>query len=167
MQINSAAPGFELPDLNGEMHRLMDYRGRIVLLNFWSAECPQVARTDALIMDALHRWGTEVVLLAVASNANEPVEMLKNASRSRGLRTVLVDTGQLVAHAYQAQVTPQAYVVDREGILRYHGAMDDTALRRLSPGHLYPAEAVDSLLEGRLPSLTAVPAFGCSIVSET
>jgi peroxiredoxin len=164
MQIHHAAPDFELPDLNGEMHRLHDYRNRIVILNFWSAECPQVARTDALLLETLGRWREEVVLLPIASNANESLELLKSISLSRGIPIVLIDANQQVADTYQAQVTPEVFVIDRQGILRYHGAMDDFSLRKRNPGHIYPAEAIDNLLAGSLPSVEEVPVFGCSIV---
>ncbi|MBK7316728.1 redoxin domain-containing protein [Candidatus Villigracilis affinis] len=49
MQINQSAPDFELPDLDGNLHRLSHYRGRIVIVNFWSCECPHSERTDKAI----------------------------------------------------------------------------------------------------------------------
>jgi peroxiredoxin len=167
MQINRPAPDFELPSLNGDIHHLRDYRGRIVIINFWSAECPHASRVDASILVALIRWGTEVVLLTIASNANESAELLKNASQSRGIPTVLIDTGHLVADAYQAQVTPEVFVIDREGIMRYRGAVDGASLRQRTPLRSYLVEAVDALLAGGLPAVAEVPAFGCSIIRET
>ena len=46
MNLNESAPDFELPDLKGIPHRLNNYRGRIIIMNFWSCECPQSERTD-------------------------------------------------------------------------------------------------------------------------
>lgn len=166
MQIDHPAPDFELPNPDGEYHRLGDYRGRIVIINFWSAECPHVARTDAVLLAALHRWGRQVVLLTVASNANESTELLKNASQSRGIPIVLVDAGHRVADAYKAQVTPEVFLIDRAGFLRYRGAMDDASFRQRTPTRSYLVEAVDTLLAGSLPAIPEVPAFGCSIIRE-
>ncbi len=64
VEINGPAPDFELPDLDGTLHRLRDYRGRIVIVNFWSCECPHAERTDRAIMAMFVQWSEEVVLLS-------------------------------------------------------------------------------------------------------
>ena len=167
MEINRPAPDFELPGLDGRFHSLSNYRGRIVVVNFWSADCPHVSRTDASMLTALDRWGMQVVLLTVASNANESTEVLKNASQSHGIPTVLIDAGHRVADVYEAQVTPEVFVMDREGIIRYRGALDDASFRQRIPVRSYLVEAVEALLAGGLPAVAEVPAFGCSIIRET
>ena len=59
MQLNQPAPDFELPDLQGNPHKLSDYRGKIVIVNFWSAECPHSERTDRYLVSLLEQmeWG--------------------------------------------------------------------------------------------------------------
>ena len=165
--INRLAPDFELRGLDGSLHRLSGYRGRIVIVNFWSADCPHVVRADASMLAALTHWGAEVVLLTIASNANESLSALEQASRNRGLPTVLVDAGHIVADAYAAQVTPEVFVADRAGVIRYRGAVDDTSFRQRVPTRSYLEEAVELLLAGGLPKVAKVPAFGCSIIRET
>ena len=167
MDINRLAPDFELPGLDGRLHRLSDYRGRIVVINFWSADCPHVLRTDASMLAALARWGAEVVLLAIASNANESLSAVENASRNRGLPIVLKDAGHVVADLYTAQVTPEVFVVARDGVLRYRGAVDDVSFRQHTATRSYLEEAVEILLTGNLPTVAEVPAFGCSIIRES
>jgi peroxiredoxin len=167
MDINRLAPDFELRGLDGGLHRLSDYRGRIVIVDFWSADCPHVVRADAAMLAASARWGAEVVALMVASNANESLSALENASRSRGPLTVLMDANHSAADAYAAQVTPEAFVVDRAGVVRYRGAADNVNFRQKIATRSFVEEAVDALLAGNLPSVTNVPAFGCSIVRET
>ena len=71
MQLKHPAPDFELPDLQGKLHKLSDYRGRIVIVNFWSAECPHSERTDRSTMACLVQWGEEVVMLSIAANRSE------------------------------------------------------------------------------------------------
>jgi peroxiredoxin len=167
MDLNRPAPDFELPSLDGRFHRLSDYRGQIIVVNFWSADCPHVVRTDASMLTALNRWGTDVVLLTIASNVNESAEVLENAARSRGLPLVLKDAGHIVADLYAAQVTPEVFIVDRAGILRYRGAVDDTSFRQRVRTRSYLDEAVDALLSGCLPPTVESPAFGCSIIRNT
>ena len=166
-ELNRLAPDFELRGLDGRLHRLSGYRGRIVIVNFWSCDCPHVLRTDAAMLAALARWGANVVLLTIASNANESLSALEEAARSRGLPTVLIDAGHVLADLYAAQVTPEAFVVDRAGVLRYRGAVDDVSFRQRVPTRFYFEEAVEALLAERSLSIADVPAFGCSIVRET
>ena len=167
MELNRLAPDFELPDLAGRLHRLGAYRGRIVIVNFWSAECPHVVRADALMLASLARWGGDVALLSIASNANESAAEVESAARGRGLSPVLMDARHELADRCGAMVTPEVFVVDREGILRYHGAVDDVNFRQREATRNFLNEAVDALLAGRLPEVGEVPAFGCAIVRET
>lgn len=165
MQINQSAPDFELPDLDGNLHRLSDYRGRIVIVNFWSCECPHSERTDKAIMAMLMQW-CDVVMLSIASNRSENVEALKTAAEARRLPTVLLDANCLVADLFEAQTTPHVFVIDREGILRYRGSVDDFTFRNRIPTRFYLDLAVESLLNGQLPALVESPAYGCAIVRE-
>ncbi|MBA4380221.1 MAG: hypothetical protein C0393_06035 [Anaerolinea sp.] len=89
MELNQPAPDFSLPDLSGQTHRLSDHRGRIVILNFWSAECPFAERVDRELLTLLPVWGERVMLLIIAANVNEPPELLAQAARERGLPLVL------------------------------------------------------------------------------
>ena len=166
MEINHPTPDFELPDLDGKLHRLSDYCGRIVIVNFWSCECPHSERTDKAIMAMLVQWQDDVAMLSIASNRNENDEALKNAADARHLPTVLIDAQCFVANLFEAQTTPHVYLIDREGILRYRGAIDDATFRKRTPSRFFLDEAVESLLEGRLPKLTESPAYGCTIVRE-
>jgi len=166
MEINHPAPDFELPDLDDRLHRLSDYRGRIVIVNFWSCECPHSERTDKAVMAMFVQWRDDVAMLSIASNRSENVEALKNAADTRRLPTVLIDAQCFVADLFEAQTTPHVFVIDREGILRYKGAVDDATFRKRTPSRFFLDEAVESLLEGLLPALTESPAYGCTIVRE-
>jgi peroxiredoxin len=163
MQIDQPAPDFELPDSTGHRHCLSDYRSRIVIVNFWSAECPHAARTDAALLAALGRWGGQVVLLPVASNANE-FRQAPAAAAERGLPLVLLDEGQRVADLYAARTTPHVFVVDPQGLLRYRGAVDDLTFGRQTATRAYLEEAVEALLAGRPPQPAETPPFGCALV---
>jgi len=166
MQLNEMTPDFELPDLEGKLHKLSNHRGRIVIVNFWSCECPHAERTDNLILEWLKEWGDDVKLLSVASNQNESAQSMEEAARSRSLHTVLIDAGHVVADLYEAVTTPHVFIVDRDGILRYRGAVDDVTFRNRTATRFFLKEVVDTLLDGHLPTLTETPAYGCTIVRE-
>lgn len=164
LETGQLAPGFHLPDLRGELHTLARYRGWIVLLNFWSAECPWSERADRFLTPHLHRWLPEVVYLVLVANLNEPLDLLESISEQRGIETVLRDADQSVADLYGAQTTPHFFVVDRQGLLRYQGAYDDVTFRQRSPTRSYVVRAVEALLRGEEPEIAQAPAYGCTIV---
>lgn len=166
MQINDPAPDFELPDQHGDLHRLSDYRGRIVIVNFWSAECPHSERTDRWLVSQLEAWGGEVILLSIAANRGESPQSVDQAVRERGIPGVLIDAGHTVADRYEAITTPHVFVVDRDGILRYRGAVDDVAFRQREPARFFVKEAVDTLIAGRMPDVAETIAYGCALVRE-
>ena len=162
--MNEPAPEFVLPDLHGELHRPAEVRGQLLLINFWSAECPWSAQADEQLLTLREEWGPEVVLWVVASNVNEDLESMREAARERGLPVVLRDEDQAVADRYGAQTTPHFFVIDGGGILRYTGALDDTTFRKRDPEQHYLADAVKALLEGGIPDTQETPGYGCTIV---
>jgi peroxiredoxin len=164
--LNQPSPDFELPGPDGICHRLSDYLGRIIVINFWSCECPHSERTDRLLLATFLRWEDEVVLLTVASNANEEPQALEEAARTRKLPMLLLDPDHAAADLYEAQATPHAFVIDQEGILRYQGAVDDVAFRQRTTSRLFVEEAVEALLARKLPEIQEHPAFGCAIVRD-
>ena len=166
MELGQPAPDFELSDLDGNLHKLSDYRGRIVILNFWSAECPHSERTDSLLLDLLVQWGDKVMFLPIASNRNESVQMLEEAAKTRGLPTVLLDRENVVADLFGAISTPHVFVIDPEGNLRYRGAVDDVKFRQLKATRFYLEEVMESLSDFRKPALEETLAYGCAIVRE-
>jgi peroxiredoxin len=166
MQLKEPASDFELLDLEGVSHRLHDYRGKIVIINFWSAECPHSERSDREMLGWLERWNGEVVLLSIASNRNESIQMVAEAAKSRNIPHVLIDSDHIVADLYEAVTTPHVFVLDREGILRYRGAVDDVTFRHREATRFFLWESVDALINGRLPELSETPAYGCTIVRE-
>ena len=163
-EIGKPAPDFCLCDLNDEERTLAATRGKIVILNFWSAECGWTERVDREIVPALAGWDGAAVLYPVASNDNEGEDELRRVSQERSLPPVLYDPGQKVADLYEAVNTPQFFVIDREGILRYRGAFDDVTFRQRQPARAYLIPAVEALLAGRLPEIAETPTFGCTIV---
>jgi peroxiredoxin len=155
------APDFQLPGLDGNPTRLADLRGQIILINFWSAECPWVERID-------REFGARplegLVVLAIASNASEPPDLLRQAAQDRKLPHVLVDAGHRVADLYGAETTPHAFLIDTEGILRYQGAFDDVTFRQRTPTRSYAREAVRAVQRGRPVEIEETQPYGCAII---
>ncbi len=161
-QLGAPAPAFALPDINGEVHRLRDRLGRILVLNFWSVECAWSAHADPHVIAAAH--GAAADLWTIACCAGESPEAIRRAAQERGLKTILLDPDQAVADLYGTSATPHVFVIDAEGILRYRGAPDDTGFGFRPATRSYLEEALSAIKAGRLPSPEKTPALGCAIV---
>ncbi len=135
-----------------------------MVLYFWSAECPWVARADEVVGGLASGWGERVCVWRVASNANESHEALQTAASERGLSLVLRDEKQDVADRYGVLVTPHFFVLDAQGVVRYSGALDDVTFRQKRPTRSFLAEAVEAILAGHRPDPAATAAYGCALV---
>ena len=164
IQINLPAPDFELPDLMSVPHRLTGTQGRMLVLNFWSSECPWAQRGDEILAELKLAWGDRVELWAIASNAIETDEQLALAAAAREPGLVLRDAEHVVAELYGAVTTPHFFVIDENGVLRYRGAPDDTSFRQREPTVHYLKDAVEALLNGRDLNPAETAGYGCTIV---
>jgi peroxiredoxin len=164
VQLNQPVPDFSLPDQNHQIHRLSDSRGKIVIVHFWSAECPWSESADQHLLGLSQRYPAQVAVWPIASNVKESDEAISEAIHQRKIDFVLRDTGCGLADLWQAQTTPHAFVIDPAGILRYRGAVDDVTFRKRIAGRFYIEEAVNALLAGRLPEIQETPPYGCTIV---
>lgn len=166
-ELNQTAPDFELATLDGDTHQLRDYRGQVVVVDFWSAECPISRRYDAYFNEFVERFDDEdVVLLAVDSNAYDD-DTIAEALTERDLHfPVLRDSGNAIADAYGAQTTPHAFVVDPDGVLRFRGHVDDRSWNQDEATTDYLSDVVEALLSGEEPPVTERPAYGCTINRE-
>lgn len=156
------APAVDLLDLEGVVHCLDAQRGRLTVLNFWSAECPWSERADGVVLEAVRE--TDADLWTIASCAGETPDRILEISAERGLPVVLLDPDQAAADRYQAQATPHVFVVDTHGILRYRGAPDDAGFGNPVPSRTYLADALRAIRQGRAPDPAETPAQGCAIV---
>jgi peroxiredoxin len=156
-------PDFDLIDLDGVKRRLSDYRGHVVVLDFWSAECPWCARVDGELVPGLASLNGDVTLIAIAANAGEPLGLIQSTARDRGLNLVLLDAHQAVTRRYGVQITPHFFVADRTGALRYQGAFDDVTFRQRAATQNYLFQAVQAVLAGEEPHLAVSPAYGCAV----
>ena len=110
---------FELVDLDGRQHRLADYRGKVVLINFWATWC-EPCRDEIPAMEKLKEKfaGRPFVILGI--NADEPeARIRKFLSLLPVSFPVLLDQGAKTAKSWRVRVLPASFVVDPEGNVRY------------------------------------------------
>jgi peroxiredoxin len=121
-----AAPSLALQDLAGHEHRLADYRGKVVLVNFWATWC-EPCRAEMPSMDRLRRSLAGQPFEVLAVNLAEPLSRIERFAGETPLGFPLLrDRDGMVGKAWGARVLPASYLVGRDGRIRYvaYGELD-------------------------------------------
>lgn len=163
------APDFELADQNGAMHKLSDYRGKIVVLEWTNPTCPFVQRHYAdghtTMIDLQAKFGGEkVVWLAIdSSNFVNAESATAWASAKHIGYPILLDPSGEVGRMYQAKTTPHMFVIGTEGQVLYDGAIDDNANGKGEMVHNYVEAALTATLAGEPVQIAHTKPYGCSV----
>jgi peroxiredoxin len=167
--LNRLAPDFTLSTVSGGRVSLSDLRGFVVVVNFWSADCAWSRRADVLLVYRQLTWDSKGVrIVGLACNANETEGQIRYEMENRHLRYPLaMDYGHRIADLYKAETTPHFFVLDRQGLVRYAGALDDATTQSRNAKTFYLDRAVTSVLENKPPDPAWTPAYGCGIVRQT
>jgi hypothetical protein len=169
-KIGGAAPDFSLTDHAGKQHRLADYRGKVVVLEWINPNCPFSRRhAEEGTMTQLVRKHSDAVWLAVNSTAEGHRDFLAPAQHAafngkHGIAyPVLYDRDGKVGHAYGARTTPHMIVIDEEGKLVYDGAIDDDSYGRKEARTNYVENALVAHAAGRTADPATTTPYGCSV----
>ncbi|MDR2214982.1 MAG: TlpA family protein disulfide reductase [Nevskiaceae bacterium] len=116
---NAPAPGFELPDLSGQSINLAQYRGQVVMINFWASWCAP-CRQEMPLLEQMHKkyqpLGFTMIGVNVEPDSAKAVDWLKATPVTF---PILLDTASQVSKLYGVQGMPNTVIVDRKGNLRW------------------------------------------------
>ncbi len=167
-EIGERVPSFTLPDTEGAMHGPGGVPATVVA--FTCNHCPYALAWHERII-ALARDYSERGVKVLAINPNDAeryprdsIEAMRARVRAGDFEDVpyLRDETQKVAHDYDAKTTPDVFLLDPSGILRYRGA-PDSDYEDPSQDAAYLRAALDAVLEGRDPDLAETKPVGCSV----
>jgi peroxiredoxin len=172
LPLGTAAPDFRLPDTNGKMVSLADFKeARALVIAFICNHCPYVKHIRA----GLAQFGRDAQkqgVAVVAINANDaknyaedsPAKMVIEAREAGYVFPYLYDESQAVAKAYRAACTPDFYVFDAQRRLVYRGQFDASR-----PGNGITVTgadlraAVEAVLAGKKVAEKQTASIGCNI----
>ena len=150
------APVFALKTVDSGQPRALDsftkakgVKGAVVV--FLSCRCPYVAQARAPLAELHKQYGDKVSFVGLNANQNEKADDIKADATLNFPFPMLRDEGSKVADLYGAERTPEAFVIDANGVIRYHGGVAD-----LGP-------ALAQLVAGAPISKAESKAFGCTI----
>jgi peroxiredoxin len=174
--VGAPAPVFTLASSNGPGVSLADQRGKLVVLEWTNHDCPYVRKHyETRNMQALQKdaTGQGIVWLTIISSAPGTQGHVSAAqandltkSREAAPTAVLFDPTGVVGKAYGATNTPHMYLITREGVLVYAGAIDDKPTSRRSDvqgAQNYVRAALADVAAGQPVKTPVTRAYGCTI----
>ena len=164
VQVGSKVESFSLRDTEGKTQSLADLRGQSgIVLIFVSIECPVVRGYNERMNELAKAYRSKGInVVGVDSNVTESAADVKAHTMTTWDFPVVLDLDSKLADRLGANVTPEAFYVDANNILQYHGAIDnDRSGRNVTERFL--KTAFDASLSGKKPERTTANAFGCSI----
>lgn len=115
------APVFQLQDMDESLFSLEQYRGKVVMLNFWATWCPP-CRREMPSMERLSKMFTNDQLVVLAVNQGEApdhVFAFLGQLETDPTFPILFDQDSQVALSYKVKGLPTTYLVDKQGMIRY------------------------------------------------
>jgi peroxiredoxin len=117
--VSDSAPDFTLKSLEGSNLRLEEYRGQVVLLNFWASWCGP-CRQEMPLLDRLHHRYEDTGFAVLGVNVEgETAPAQDIVDKTSVTFPILIDDGQKVSQMYNLQAMPSTVVIDRDGVVRY------------------------------------------------
>lgn len=179
LAIDSPAPDFSLPGVDGKMHKLADYAASpVLMIVFMCNHCPIASIYEQRVQKMADEYGPKGVAV-VAIQPNDPqairVDELDSADTSDSLDEMKIRVQykhlrypylydgetQSVARALGPQATPHVFVFDKDRKLRYQGRFDNSYRVELVKSE-DARNAVDALLAGKPVPVEQTGVFGCS-----
>ena len=173
-KVGDVVRDFSLKNVNNKNVSLSQYpeaKGFIVV--FSSNTCPVVKKYESRIKQLDRDFSAKAYpVIAISSNdvkanpGDSFEDMQKKAKAEAFTYPYLYDESQAVAKQFGATNTPHVYVLEREGnklTVKYIGAIDNNADDASMATKKYVEDAVNSLIDGKSPAITATKAIGCGI----
>jgi peroxiredoxin len=170
--IGQDAPAIELKDTEGKTVKLADFKGKIVVLEWFNPECPYILKhhtKNTTMVDTYNKFKDKgVVWLAINSGAagKEGAGQAASEKAKKDWKLpfpVLIDESGKVGKSYGAKNTPAMFVIDANGKLAYMGAIDnDDSPSKLGSTN-YVAQAVSQLLAKETVSTQVTKPYGCGV----
>ena len=163
------APNFELNSFDGKTVSLSDYRGKIVVLEWFNMECPFSIyhyETKNTMPGLAEKYKSKnVVWFAVNSTNHTTPAVNKTFTKKYKLAfPILDDRSGKVGRAYGAKTTPHIFIINPRGRIVYDGAIDDSPMGKKKDGVVnYVDNALAELTTGKAVSTTNTKPYGCTV----
>lgn len=162
-KLGSKVDDFTIYDTKGKPVQFSSLKGDVTVIMFIATQCPISNDYNERMKAVYNDYAPKgVKFVAINSNHTEPAEEVEQHRAKNGFQfAVYKDPENKIADRFAAQVTPEVFVLDRNGTIRYHGYIDDS--RKGEVKHQGLRLALDAILAGKEPERAETKAFGCTI----
>ena len=174
--VGEKAPDFIAVDTSGTQHKLSDFAGKYVVLEWTNPGCPFVRKHyGSGNLPATQKAATDkgVVWLAINSTERAASDYLKPAAFDAWMKeqaaaptAALMDEDGVIGQAYGARTTPHMFIIDPKGVLVYAGGIDSIPSARpddVKTAVNYVSKALGEVAVGKPISAAVTKPYGCSI----
>ena len=175
-EVGKPAPDFSAKDAKGAEVSLAALKGKVVVLEWVNHGCPFVVKHyGSNNMQKLQETytGKGVVWITInsgskASGSYTDDEKFLKISAEKGSKSshLVADESGTIGKAYSAKTTPHMFVINKEGVLVYNGAIDSkktTKAEDIEGAENYVAKALDAVLEGKPVATPMTEPYGCGV----
>ncbi len=172
VKVGDMAPSFSLTDTDGKTVTLESLKGKVVVLEWFNAECPFIVKHHSVnhtFNDLYDQYNTKnVAFLAITSSGKgkegngKEVNTTKKAEYKMQY-PILMDESGATGHAYGATNTPHCFIIGTDGKIAYSGAIDnDTSVKKAGDKN-YVKMALDNILAGKAAEPAQTKPYGCGV----
>jgi len=116
-----AAPAFALRSLEGRTVRLSDFRGKVVLLNFWATWCGGCRVEMPWLVELYRQYRPQGLEIVGVSMDDAGEDVIAKFTRAKNVNYTIVKGNEAVARAYgEVQLLPQTFLINRDGTIAGH-----------------------------------------------
>lgn len=169
------ATNFTAMDLNGKSVSLSHYKGKIVVLEWINEECPfsKGHYLSGNMQSLQEEYTKKGIIWLTVNSTNTTNPQYHDAAQAKQILADwkshatdnLIDTSGTIGHLYGAKTTPNMFVIDATGAIRYSGAIDDH--KGTDGGKSatvnYVRQALDAILSSKDVTVTTTNSYGCGV----
>jgi len=175
VEVGQPAPDFTATDISGKTVKLSDYKGKIVVLESYNSDCPYCNNQyrSGAMQELQKDMAAKGVVWLLVNSVNPNNSSHRTAAQAKQeiadkkivATAWLDDSSGALGHLYGMKTTPHMFVVDKNGVLVYDGAIDNKPDPQHDPraARNYVRDAVNALLAGQPVPVAQTKPYGCSV----
>lgn len=168
-EIGKEAPDFTARTVDGKAVKLSDFKGKIVVLEWYNPTCPFIKKFYSVgKMQEFQTQVTSAGHIWITINTGGKVADLKSAVTidKNKASVVIDDTDGSIARQFEAKTTPHCFVINRDGVLVYKGAIDNIASAKsadIDKATNYVLAAVTATQDNKKVEANSTKPYGCGV----
>lgn len=163
--LNKVAPNFSYTGLDGKTRQFRSFRGNPVLVMLADTTCPCVKAYKGRVKSLNQRYAKRGLrIMYLYPQSYETRDQIAQSVKLNGYNwNIALDPKQKLFRLFGGRCSSEVYLFDKKGVLRYHGALDDSAFNEASIAKKHVEKALLSVLAGKKVATPEVDAVGCEI----